>query len=72
MYENDMEYSGYDPLVGDGVSNDMKPGYDDENGFRESTNWFSGSTVTTESLDFDEVESVMWRKVRNITFNLNF
>lgn len=30
---------------------------------RASTAWYSPSTKVPESMDFDEVESVMWRKV---------
>lgn len=52
---------GYNPLMND-VSSDSKVD-DDPNVERESTSWFSGDKSTHESLDFDEVESVMWRKV---------
>jgi hypothetical protein len=62
MYENNMEYSGYDPLVTDGNIGDLKSA-DEVAEELQGTSWFSGDVANLESLDFDEVESVMWRKV---------
>jgi hypothetical protein len=64
---------GYNPLLGDRTEakpSDVDKGETDENADafqdnmqpRESVAWF-GSSKIPESMNFEELESVMWRKV---------